>query len=325
MEISWLSARRRRQPVALGRIVRSVWPPGPRILAAQTLLSATADAAGGRDGALVTDRMSGGGLAGGFQMNLALIRPGSVPDVRRSLAQRVADLGLERDRYAPMSTANSADGPYWYSGPRSLPRVGFAFVHPGDAVDGIPVPEGSVGVAIAVAPGFTMSAEDGSHSLKAPNAAARTHLARLGIDIEPPPGWQRFWYWWWARLAVQARLSWMARRLGAYRGIPVASWLVGGELVGPYTFGVMSIQPGTPSEVADRITNRARRSGYRATSGDVVPCSHSFAATTGNLVLHLVTYEPGEAVDLNDGAVPDGSTAVIVTLTSRRAPRRART
>jgi hypothetical protein len=325
MEISRLFARRRRQPVALGWIVRSVWPPGPRLLAAQTLLSATADAVGGRDGALVTDRMSGGGITGGFQMNLALIRPGTVPDVMRSFARRAAELGLERDPHAPLSTADAADGPYWYSGARTLPRVAFAFVRPGGALDGLPVPEGSVGVAIGVQPGFTMSAEDGRHRAKAPNPAARTHLAQLGIDIEPPPGWQRFWYWWWARLAVRCRLSWTARRLGAGRGTPLAVWLVGGELVGPYTFGVMSVQQGTYAEVADRIADRAGRRGYRVASGDAASPARSFTAAPGRPVLHLAGYGPGEAVDLNGGTVPAGSTAVIVTLTTGRKKNRART
>lgn len=297
--------RRRRQRPLSGRILRAVIPLGRRVTLIQSMLSAVADALEAREGVVLTDVPGGGGLAGGHNLTVTSIRPGPPEQMVATLVRAAERLGYERDERLRGRTVN---GPnlYWYRflDVPMLPHLAFTIARPGEQVDGFAVPEGSVGVRFNLSAGST-SFENG-RSLGTLSQATKSHLKERGVDFTPPPTWQRFWYWCWARSAIRARVAWTARRIGGFKGRPLATWFFGAELAGPYTLGVATIRSGEPPRALEAIELAVQRSHARE------------GADIG-----LVAYGPGEFVDPAAPSVPDGSAGVIVTVTvGRRRSRR---
>jgi hypothetical protein len=299
--------RRLRQHVGLGRLLRPVVPPSRRKLVFQAMLSAVAGALGARDGVVVTDRLSPtSGITDQYTQWVVTIRPGRPEEVLGTLDGNARALGYVRDdRSWPAPATIAPRFFYRYERVRHLPDLAFALASP-EELRGFAVPDGWVGVVVDIRTGMTES-EDGAGFSKAPNTATRIHLAGSGVDITPPPR-ARPLTWWVARVAMQARLHWAMRRLGAYRGRLVATWLVGGEFTGPYTLGVMTIRRATTPAVLDGLIARAAKMGYH--QGAHVPTAPRTP------VLNLTTYKSGEVIDADGRRVPDDSVAVIVTLTA---------
>ncbi|QMU67590.1 hypothetical protein [Streptacidiphilus sp. P02-A3a] len=272
------------------------------------------DSLGARDGTILVDRVGGGGITGTFRVDLSVIFPGDPEGVGRTLADRAQQLGYERD--ARNLLGRDDEETFRFYRPVMLPELFFKLVPPGAALDGIVVPAASSGVMVSVNAGMTLTSEQGLR-LKLPTPRTRAYLTDLGIDFEPPPGWQRFWYWWWARLAVQAHLARTARRLGAHRRGALTAWLVGGELVGPYTFGVAGMYKGTRQEVIKDVVKRASRAGYLPLPATSQAHDPTFSGQPGRPALHLTTYGPGAAIFPGGRTVPIGFTGMIMSLTQR--------
>ncbi len=299
-------SRRLHQHVGFGRILRPVFPPGRRMLAFQAMFSAVADALRARHGIVLTDRlMPGSGITVSYTQQVVTIRLGRPDEVLGALDGHTRALGYVRDQRPYVDPVNVVPRHWYrYEKVRALPDLSFALASPGE-LKGFVVPEGSVGVTLNITTGLTES-EDGRRSSKTPNSATRAHLAQRGVDITPPLPRQRF-MWWGARVLMQVRLTWAMRRLCPHRGRLVATWLVGGEFIGPYTLGVMTIRSGTRQQVVDELHERANKKGYRYGAD-------ATAASPRTRVMNLTVYGPDEQIDADGRRVPEGSIAVIVTL-----------
>ncbi|WP_405779829.1 hypothetical protein [Streptomyces sp. NBC_00859] len=278
------------------------------MLAFQAMFCAVAGALGARQGIVITDRLApGSGVTDSYAQQVVTVRAGRPDQVLAALDGRARALGYVREPHDP-----GRQGPadqvtrdcYRYKRVRNLPYLAIGLASPGE-LNGFTVPEGSVGFFLHLRTGFTGS-EDGSSTSAQPNTATRAHLAQLGVDFARPPGRRRF-TWWGARLLTQVRLTWTARRLGVLRGRRVATWLVGGEFTGPCTLGVMTIRRGERQHVVDELRERAGEKGYRYGVDD--------AATPRTPMLNLAVHGPGEQIDAGGRKVPEGSVAVVVTLT----------
>jgi hypothetical protein len=301
--------------------VRAVWPPGRRLLTAQTMLSAVAGRLGLRNGVLVVDRMGGGGLTGPYQVAIGLIRTGSEEDTARDLTQLASDLGYELGRHPGMTWRYKGTARVCrFVRSDAMPDPEIATVAPGGSVYGVTVPEGATGVMANVGIGGTMT-DGGRRDLNTLNPVTAARMADLGVNVVPPRSWQRFWCWWWIRTWRRRRLAWAAWRLGAYRGCVIASWFIGGEAVGPYSFSIATVRSGDSSHLLAQFAARARALGFSPGIGLAAAAEHRDVVPAGRTVVSVTTYAPGEKVtDSMDPPVQSGSTGVIVTVTGS-APR----
>lgn len=312
---------RRYQTVDSTRLVRALWPPGARLLTAQVMLSAVADRLGLRDGVLVADRMSGGGMTGPYHVPIGLICCGSQEETVQRLTRRAGALGYELGRHPGTGWKPEGIGTMCrFIRDEALPEPEFGTVAPGGSVYGIVVPEGATGVLADVGIGVTMT--DGHRILGTLNEATVARMAELGVDVDAgrPGWWQRFWCWWWIRAWRRRKLAWAAWRLRAYRGRVVGNWFVGGDAVGPYSFGIATVGRGDGRQRVERIAARAGTLGYVLGRGLGEQPEHlgTARARRGTVVVNAISYGPGAKVTASAGeSVPEGCSAVIVTVTGR--------
>jgi hypothetical protein len=297
--------RRQQRPLA-SRMLRAVIPLGRRSVVVYSMLSAVADAIGAREGTVLADTPGGGDLAGGLTLKITTIRPGDPQETARTQIAAAQQLGYELDERPRAEVVNAPDV-HWYrfADVHWLPKLAFAIAAPGQSVDGLTVPHGSVGIRFDLFAGST-SYENGKVLKTRLNQATTDHLRRHGVNFAPPAPWQRYWFWWWTRCGVRLQLAVALRTIGAARNGTAATWFFGPELVGPYTLAVAAIQPGTARplvEAAEAFQTRRQ--------------------VQGDLKIGCAIYVPGEQIDPAAPAVPDGSSGVIVTVTHRRTRQKA--
>ena len=283
------------------------------------MLSIMADRLGFRDGVLVADRVGGGGLTGPYHVSIGLICADTEQDVVAQLTERAIALGYEPGRHPGM---------LWkYSGTirvmrfvksDSIPDPEFATVAPGEPVYGMLVPERAAGVLATVHIGATMT-DGGRRDLKTLNAGTAARMAELGISVAGPPSWQRFWFWWWIRAWRRRKLTWAAWRLGAYRGRVVANWFVGGDAVGPYSFGIATIRPGDGPLLIAQIAANASSLGLSLGHGLAGIAERFDTERPEKMIVSAISFGPGErllaSADSPAFLVPPGSSGIVVTIT----------
>jgi hypothetical protein len=219
----------------------------------QSMLSAVGDAIGAREGTVVTDAPGGGDLAGGAWLTITTIRPGNLEQVSAAQIAAAERLGYELDERPHARVANRPDMLVCrFRRVNWLPTLAFTIASPGERVDGFTVPKGSIGVRLNLHAGST-SFENGKTLSTRLNKAASDHLQQHGVAYGPPPSWQQYWSWWWARTLVRAQLEASMRQMGGFRGRTIATWFFGAEGVGPYTLGVAAIQQGDSRQLRAAI------------------------------------------------------------------------
>lgn len=274
------------------------------------MLSAVVDALGARDGYVLEDRLTNGGLDGPWVQRCSVLRSGSPEEVAGEFRRRAAALGYtpEPPERRLIDSARGDSGWRRFEVCHSLPSLEYRIAGSGDEVDGVTVPSSASVLQVHLSPRFTV-VENG-RSIGHPNSGTLRRMAEHHLKVTPVPTWKRYWGGWWQDRAVAVALVWRGHLLGAYRGKVVEVRRIGGEAaVGPCELSVLTIRRGSSEDALRRLATRATRHGYRLASVGGI-------ASKGRTA-HLVVFQAGEVIDRHGSRVPPGRTGIAVALTHR--------